>query len=172
LTSSLLVLMTPYIFFSRAITVLQTPFYAVKDTRTLLISTILSFVLYAVTIGPLVHFFDYYGFPLATSLATGLGTLVMCVLMHRSFGSIGWSKLGRFGVRMACVAVAMVAALTLTGPVKLHLDPAGLFGKVLALAIPSVIALVAFCAAILFVRVVEPAVVFSQLRVLRQKVLS
>ena len=165
-------LMTPYILFSRAISITQTPFYAVRDTRTLALSMVLSFILYAVIIQPLLHWFGVYGFPLATSLSAALGTLIMCVLIHRSFGSLGWSKLGSFGVRMTCVVGAMVAALTLIGPIRLQVDPAGLLGKALALGIPSVIALVAFCAAALFVRVVEPAVVFDQLRVFRRKVVS
>src|SRR5207249_12266740 len=52
LTGSLMALMSPYILFSRAISITQTPFYAVRDTKTIVISMILSFLSYLLITPP------------------------------------------------------------------------------------------------------------------------
>ena len=169
LTSSLMALMTPYILFSRAVSISQTPFYAVKDTKTLGLSMVLSFLLYATMISPLLHWYGVYGFPLAISLSAALGVLVMCVFMHRSFGSMGWSKLQTFGVRMAGVVAAMMAALMVAGRFEVHAAAARITDKLFAIGIPSAFAMVAFLGTAVALRVISSTDISQGLNFLRRK---
>ena len=83
LTSEILALMAPYIFFTRFVSLSQTPFYAAKNTKVLVLSTIWSFVLYIAIIPVLLRLCGVYGFPLAISLASILTSVIMCVLLKR-----------------------------------------------------------------------------------------
>ena len=169
LTSSLMALMTPYIFFSRAISITQTPFYAIKDTRTLAVGMILSFVFYLAIARPLLFWLGVYGFPLATSLSTALGALYMCVILHRSFGSIGWSKLRSFGARIICVGIATVVALVMIQRFGVPRSDGTLLSKFVAVIIPSLFGAVVFFGTALGLRVINVGDMAERLNLVRRK---
>ena len=140
----LMALMAPYILFSRAISITQTPFYAVKDTRTLMFSMILSFGLY-VLITPLLLFgLRVYGLPLATSASTALGAVVMCILLRRSFGPMGWIQLRTFSAQLVGAVAIACAGFFVGREVWLYFATPGVVGKLFAVGVPSVIGMTAF----------------------------
>ncbi len=149
-------LMTPYILFSRTISIMQTPFYAVKDTKTLCVSMVWSLLGYLMVIGPLLYFFRIYGFPLGTSLATALGTLVMCFLAHRAFGPMGWNRLSSFAVRMAGAMAISCAGFIGGNLLRTDFGRGGFLGNCIAAAIPSLIGMSAFGIGAVVFRLMKP----------------
>ncbi len=156
LTSGLMALITPYILFSRTISIMQTPFYAVKDTKTLCVSMVWSLLGYLMVIGPLLYFFRIYGFPLGTSLATALGTLVMCFLAHRAFGPMGWNRLSGFAVRMAGAMATSCAGFIGGNLLRTDFGRGGFLGNCIAAAIPSLIGMSAFGIGAVVFRLMKP----------------
>jgi putative peptidoglycan lipid II flippase len=152
LTGQLVALMTPYIFFSRAISITQTPFYAAKDTRTLVISMVLGFFLYVAIIPPLLYGLGYYGFPLATSVGTALVTGLMCWLARRSFGPMGWHHLREFMLRFSGVACVSSLGFWVGNQLTTDFGWGGFAGKCLRAGIPSLLGFSAFAAGTLAFR--------------------
>ena len=149
LTSSLMALMTPYIFFSRAISIIQTPFYAVKDTKTLVLGMVLSFILYVAVTPVLVNWLGVYGFPLATSAATGLGAVAMYALFRRSFGAMGWNQVGNFLLRIGVAIVVTSGGFLLGRQFVVQTGSGNLVNQLIAAGIPSCTGLFAFFLAVL-----------------------
>jgi len=169
LTSSLMALMTPYILFSRAISITQIPFYAVKDTKTLVLGMILSFILYVLVTPPLLYWLGVYGFPLATSAATALGTLAMCILLRKSFGEMGWRKLASFARRMSFALVLTSVAFICARGFVFRTEWGGLANKLLAAGIPSFIGLFAFFLAAVALRLFDLQATLARLGLLRAR---
>ncbi len=151
LTSQLVALMTPYILFSRMISITQTPFYAIKDTTTLVASSIWVFFLYLAVIPLALRGLGVSGFPLATSLATGLGALVMCSFARRKFGPMGWDRLGGFSLRIIGASAIGCLGFMLGNRLSTNFGFLGFLGLCFSAAIPSLLGLVAFgCGALIF----------------------
>ena len=142
-------LMTPYIFFSRAISIVQTPFYAVKDTKTLVLGMVLSFILYVAVTPVLVNWLGVYGFPLATSAATGLGAVAMYALFRRSFGAMGWNQVGNFLLRIGVAIVVTSGGFLLGRQFVVQTGSGNLVNQLIAAGIPSCTGLFAFFLAVL-----------------------
>ena len=156
LTSSLMVLMSPYILFSRAISITQAPFYAVRDTKTLVISMILSFVSYLVITPPLLYKFGVYGFPLATAASTALGALIMFLLLRRSFGAMDWSRLRTFSVQLIGASALACLALLLGQQSWMQFATSGWSRKLLAVGVPSLLGIMGFFAGAIIFRLIDP----------------
>ena len=137
ITSELLALMCPYVFFSRFVSLSQTPFYAVKNTKTLMVSMVWSFVLYVAIIPGLLKFFKVHGFPVATSLSSILSAAVMCSLLKSAFGPMGWSSLGGFVGRLAGAAVVGSLGFILGKQIVLGLPFQGISRYGIEMAIPG-----------------------------------
>jgi putative peptidoglycan lipid II flippase len=155
LTSRLISLMTPYIFFSRAISLVQTPFYAAKDTRTLVISMVWGFALYLATMPLMLFGFGFYGFPLVTSLSAALGTGLMCLFAGRSFGRMGWEELRSFLLRLATVAVVTSLGFLLGNTLTSDFGWSGVIGKCLSALVPSLLGFAAFAGTALAFRLAD-----------------
>jgi putative peptidoglycan lipid II flippase len=156
MTGTFLALLAPYVFFSRAISLAQTPFYAVKDTRSLTSSIVLSFIAYAVLLPVLRQLFGVYGLPLAMTLSTGCGVLIMAGLMRRSFGALGWSRITSVGFRLALAGAGMGAVLIVADRVMVTRDRPGLLEQIVAVAMPALLGLLVFVVLAVVFRVVNP----------------
>jgi putative peptidoglycan lipid II flippase len=166
LTSGLIALLTPYILFSRTISIMQTPFYAIKDTKTLVTSMVWSLLVYLVVIVPALYSMGVYGFPLATSLSAVIGTVVICILAHRTFGPMGWKGLSDFGSRMAGAMSVSCAGFIGGDRLSMNLGSDGFIGKCIVAAIPTLSGLIAFgCGALVF-RLIKPAEIIKQFALL------
>jgi putative peptidoglycan lipid II flippase len=155
LTGTFVALLAPYIFFSRAISLTQTPFYAVKNTRALTLSIVLSFFAYALLLPILQGLFGIYGFPAATTLSTGLGVLIVAGLIHRSFGALGWSRVRDVALRLSAAGAGMAIVLSLVER-AVGTVAAGSLQSLVTLAIPAVLGLSTFLALAVALRVVDP----------------
>ena len=157
LTSSLMALMSPYILFSRAISITQTPFYAVRDTKTLVIGMILSFLSYLLLTPPLLYEFGVYGFPLAMVASTALGALIMLLLLRRSFGAMDWGRLRTFSVQLLGASGLASLGLLLGRQPWMHFAMSGWSQKLLAVGVPSLLGIIGFFAGALIFRLIDPA---------------
>jgi putative peptidoglycan lipid II flippase len=168
LTAKLMALMTPYILFSRIISITQTPFYAVSDTKTLIKGMIWGFFLYLVVVAPSLYFFGVFGFPLATSAAAALGAAVMCYFAQRRFGAMGWSQHKTFLIRLVGALAFGCAGFWVGNRV-----PVGGFGlsrfwqKAFAAGIPSLLGVAGFGIGAVIFRLADIREISSQIRVSR-----
>jgi putative peptidoglycan lipid II flippase len=144
LTSVIIGLMTPDILFSRIVSVTQTLFYANKDMRTPLISTLIftfSHTLWAIL---LVCLLGVLGLPLAVSLASLSNTIYMIAKLQSRFGPIGWSEMWSFALRL-CATCAMAGMGCILG-MRLATLPTVSYSmnKVLDFAVPTALSMCAF----------------------------
>jgi peptidoglycan biosynthesis protein MviN/MurJ (putative lipid II flippase) len=164
LTGQLVVLLTPYILFSRLISIAQTPFYATKDTKMLVASMVLGFMLYALVAPPSFYLLGVYGFPLATSLAAALGTALMCLLIHRKFGPMEWARFRGFALRLGGSILVSCGGFAFGNRLSINDNFSGFWGRCLAAGIPSALGLIAFALGAFAFRLVEPGELAGQLR--------
>jgi putative peptidoglycan lipid II flippase len=157
LTASLMVLLSPYILFSRAISIMQVPFYAVKDTKALVLGALLSFALYILITPLLLHALGVYGFPLATVGYTAAGTFIMCVLLRRSFGSLEWTRLRTFSLKLFAAIVLACVGLLLGRESWTLFTASTLPWTVLAIGVQTLLGLIGFLAGTMLFHLIEPA---------------
>jgi putative peptidoglycan lipid II flippase len=147
LTAALIALLTPYIIFGRIIGITQTPFYARLDTRTPLLSIIMFFALYVVTVLYLADRIGIYGFPLASSFACVMTALTMSFLLHRAFGPLGWKQLKPFGLRMALVMILTICAFSVGHVINAEILADSLTAKWIRFLVPTALGSISFLAA-------------------------
>ncbi|PYO51138.1 MAG: hypothetical protein DMD72_00395 [Gemmatimonadetes bacterium] len=101
LTGVLIQFMVPDILLGRVVSMSQTLFYANKDMRTPLISTVIFTLAHTTFAILLVRFLGVLGLPIAVSLASLSNAIYMTVKVHSRFGPIGWRDMRDFPFRLA-----------------------------------------------------------------------
>ena len=101
LTGVLIQFMVPDILLGRVVSMSQTLFYANKDMRTPLISTVIFTLAHTTFAILLVRFLGVLGLPIAVSLASLSNAIYMTVKVHSRFGPIGWRDVRDFPFRLA-----------------------------------------------------------------------
>jgi len=147
LTAVLIALLTPYVIFGRIIGITQTPFYARLDTRTPLLSVVMFFALYVVSVPLLANRIGIYGFPVASSLASVMTALTMAVLLQRAFGPLGWKQLRAFGLRMTLVMSLTICAFAVGHAINAEILSDSLAAKWIRFLVPTALGSIAFLAA-------------------------
>ncbi len=139
LLGMIIAVMSPYILFSRTISIFQTPFFAVGEMKKPMYGMLVSFFVYIAVAFSLLKAMGVFCFPLAHSLSTLAATIIMIVMFLRQYGSIDWKEFLRFLLRL-CLATAgfgLVLALLQTGE---HFFEVRTFkDKILIFAVPSII---------------------------------
>jgi putative peptidoglycan lipid II flippase len=146
-TAILMALLTPYVIFGRLIGITQTPFYAKLDTKTPLISVILFFGLYTITVALLTRTIGIYGFPIASSFASVMTAVTMSALLHREFGPLGWKLLKRFGSQMTIVMFLTICAFAIGHTIGGQFLSESFAAKLIRFLVPTALGFSAFLAA-------------------------
>jgi len=106
LTSAIVGFMAPSILLGRLTSIAQMPFYATRDMRPPLMSTLVFTVAHIGLAPLLVGVLGVFGLPIALSLATLCGAGYMVSKLQCRFGPIGWNDLYNFALRL-CAAGAV-----------------------------------------------------------------
>jgi putative peptidoglycan lipid II flippase len=146
-TALLIALLTPYIVFGRLIGITQTPFYAKFDTKTPLISVLIFLGVYIALVALLSKPLGIYGFPIASSFASGLTAVTMSALLQRTFGPLGWRVLKRFWTRMGIAMGFMICAFVIGHSIGAQFLSESLSDKLIRFIVPTALGFIAFLGA-------------------------
>lgn len=156
LTSLIVALFTPYLLLSRISAIIQNMFYAEMDTRTPVVSVVITFVVNTVLALLLVGSIGVYAFPLAASAASLFTALAMAFIAHRAYGPLGWTQLWQFGLRSLGVAVItalgfMVGIVAGEKIISVWI----IFDELMLFAVPTVLGFTSFLVAALLLRMIR-----------------
>jgi len=157
--SSVLLALIPYIFLGRLLGLMELPFFAEHDTKTPLAGSVTQAALY-VTIGLVsVRFLNIYSLPLASSLSYLLASLVLMSILHRRFGTLGYSRLCLPVLKIAAATLVMalfaMAAGWLVGAVPLQ----GFISRIFNFGIPTLASGTGLLTGLILVRIIDPLVI-------------
>lgn len=152
LTSIIILLMIPYILFSRVISITQLPFYATMDMRIPVLSTAFAFFIDVAFILIFFKSIGIYAFPIASSMESISAAFVMSLIFHSKFGALGWWKLKDFWLRMSGVLVIMIFGIIIGFSINNHIAIGNMADKVFFFMIPTVLGGLAFWGASIVLR--------------------
>lgn len=156
LTAQLLILMLPFMFFSRVNSIVQTPFYASLDMQTPVVVSVLSLLSYLSFVLLFKDSLGVYSFGLATSLASVLSAIVMWLMLRRRFGPMQWWRVKRFGLRLAAATGVCAIAMAFAAPAAGYLDLGHvLANRIVAVLVPTLAGSASFLAAALSLRIIR-----------------
>jgi putative peptidoglycan lipid II flippase len=159
LVAALLVLMSPYLFLSRFLGLLELPFFAKQNTHTPLMGSVLQAILFALCSLLMAPMFKIYSVPAGRTLSYVGATAFLALLLRRDIGAIGfravYGKIGRIVVASAVMGFVIYATQKGVGLLAVE----GFAGKVLALGTPSVTGFACLAAMLIALRLVDPAII-------------
>jgi len=164
LISSLMSLMAPYIVMSRLSNIMQAMFYATGDTRTPAVSALLTFVISVMVAFMGIKSLGIYVFPIASSGGALCTAIVMSILVHRRFGSLGWKRLGSFGIKFSEVLIVTTFAFMASVNIHKYVSEEILTEQLIAFMIPTTLGGITFVAASLLLGVVHLDTLYGLVR--------
>ena len=157
LVANILLLMIPYVFFGRFRSLLELPFFAEQDTRTPLLGSMISAVLFVVTSFFLVRGVGVYGVPIGRSLAYVIGAWFLGHLLRRRMGKVGFGAVGDSSTRICGATFVMAAFISLGSFLTTFLPFDGIVAKMVSLGLPSTMGLAALFISLLWLGVFTPS---------------
>ncbi len=145
LMSAIIVLMVPSIILNSFIDITQVPFFAKMNMRIPVLGSALQLFAFIIVVIVLIKNVGVYSFPIAYSIASLLNAIFMLILLHKTYGTLGWKNLKDFGYRLFGVAFTTALAFILgsnmadcffTG--KIFID------KMINFCVPSILGVTAF----------------------------
>ncbi|HUI90887.1 MAG TPA: lipid II flippase MurJ [Chitinivibrionales bacterium] len=167
LLSMIIAVMSPYILFSRAISIFQTPFFAIGEMKKPLYSMIVSFGVYVAIALAFIKTAGVFCFPLAHSVSTLLATVVMVVIFVRHFGAIDWKEFNGFILRLsiATAAFGLLLALLLSGEQFFKIQTT--VSKINIFTIPTVVGFVIFACITAVLKIADWSFITKRLALVR-----
>jgi peptidoglycan biosynthesis protein MviN/MurJ (putative lipid II flippase) len=151
--------MIPYLFLGRFRGLLELPFFAGQDTKTPVVSAMLSATLFVAISFFLVRIAGVYGIPLARSFGYGVGAWFLIHLLRRRIGKIGFGSVRDVSIRICAASLFMAVFIWvgnwLAASVPLH----GIAAKATALALPTAFGSGALILSLFVLRVLDPALI-------------
>src|SRR6266849_1859820 len=157
LVANILVLMIPYVFLGRFRSLLELPFFAEQDTKTPLLSAMVSAILFVVTSFFLVRGVGVYGVPIGRSLAYVIGAWFLGHLLRRRMGKVGFGAVGDSSTRICGATFVMAAFISLGSFLTTFLPFDGIVAKMVSLGLPSTMGLAALFISLLWLGVFTPS---------------
>jgi putative peptidoglycan lipid II flippase len=150
LASIIIALMTPYVLFSRLISVSQTPFFATMDMKIPLYSMLVSFTTYIAIALLLIKFTGIMSFPIAHSISTFCtSTFILSILIKR-FGPFMSKDLYTFSFRLFIVTICTgIVFYCGTLPFNNFINT-DMISRLISFCIPSALGFSAFIVASIF----------------------
>ena len=138
LVGNILVLLIPYIFFSRLLGLAETGFFGSADTKTPFMNNLFLAGIHASLTVVLYKTFGVYAFPLATSVSYVSSATLICFLLWRRFGDLELRLLYNHVFNVFLSTVFLVA-LTALGRYGLPDIGSGFNQKIISFAVPSIL---------------------------------
>ena len=157
LVANILLLMIPYVFLGRFRGLLELPFFAEQDTKTPLLSAMVSAILFVATSFFLVRIAGVYGIPLGRSFGYLLGAWFLSHLLRRRMGKIGFGAVRDVSIRICGASLVMALFIWAGNWLATSLPLHGLAAKATALGLPTAFGSVALIFSLFALRVLDPA---------------
>jgi putative peptidoglycan lipid II flippase len=138
LVGCILVLMIPYIFFSRLLGLVETGFFGSADTRTPFMNNLFLAGLHAALSLGMYGALGVYSFPLATSLSYICSAVSICFLLWRRFGDFEIRLLYNHTFKVFLSTVVMAATIAM-GRYGIPDVGSGFGQKLISLGLPSIL---------------------------------
>lgn len=142
--SMIIALMTPYVLFSRVISISQSPFFATMDMRTPLYSMFVSFFSYIALAVLLLKIAGITSFPIAHSISTFCTSAFILTILTKRFGSFFSSDLIKFGLRLLAVTICTGIVFYCVGLLFNNFTKIDFYSKLISFCIPSALGFTAF----------------------------
>jgi putative peptidoglycan lipid II flippase len=159
LVANILMMMIPYLFLGRFMSLLELPFFAEQDTKTPVITAMLSATLFVATSFFLVRVADVYGIPLGRSFGYGLGAWFLIHLLRRRIGKVGFGAVRDVSIRIAGASLMMAVFIWVGSWLAESLPVHALAAKAIALGLPTAFGSVALILSLFALRVLDPALI-------------
>ena len=144
LASIIIALMTPYVLFSRIISVSQTPFFATMDMKTPLYSMFVSFFTYIALALLFLRIIGIMAFPIAHSISTFLTSTFILSVFIKKFGPVFSNDLGKFALRLLLVTVCTGITFYCGAELFNNFSKIDLFSKLLSFCVQSALGFITF----------------------------
>ena len=159
LVANILLLMIPYVFLGRFRGLLELPFFAEQDTRTPVMSAMLSAILFVVTSFLLVRVAGVYGIPMGRSLGDALGACFLLHLLRRRTGKIGFGAVRDVSIRICGASLIMAVFIWVGNWLAVLIPLHAIAAKATALALPTALGSGALILSLFLLRVLDPALI-------------
>jgi putative peptidoglycan lipid II flippase len=159
LVANILLTMIPYLFLGRFRGLLELPFFAQQDTKTPVLSAMVSAILFVATSFLLVRVAGVYGISIGRSLGYGLGAWFLIHLLHRRIGKIGFGAVRDVSIRICGASLVMALFIWVGSWVAGSLPVHALAAKAIAVGLPTAFGSVALLLSLFVLGVFDPAVV-------------
>jgi putative peptidoglycan lipid II flippase len=159
LVANILLVMIPYLFLGRFRGLLELPFFAEQDTKTPVVSAMLSAILFVTTSFFLVQVAGVYGISIGRSLGYGLGAWLLIHLLQRRMGKIGFGAVRDASIRICGASIVMALFIWVGSWLAESLPVHALAAKAIALGLPTAFGSVALVLSLFALRVLDPALI-------------
>jgi putative peptidoglycan lipid II flippase len=159
LVANILLLMIPYLFLGRFRGLLELPFFAWQDTRTPVLSAMVSAILFVATSFFLVRVAGVYGIPIARSFGYAIGAWFLISLLRRQMGKIGFGAVRDVSIRICGASLVMAVFIWVGSWLAASLQVHGLVAKAAALTLPTAFGSGALLLSLFVLRVLDPALI-------------
>jgi putative peptidoglycan lipid II flippase len=168
LVANLLLAMIPFVFLGRLMGLAEIPFFATYDTRTPLLAVIIHTAIYIVVSLSMVSLLGIFAVPLGRFLSYLTASLFLLHMLRGRIGNLGFASLRDRVAKIMWATVIMGLFITIGASLSRLMPSAGAFtSKAIALGLPSFAGGIALLFALIFARLIDPAMVKSTLYSLR-----
>lgn len=143
-------IMLPGLIFGRINSIIESVFFARINMRIPYINNIILLLLNLTFIIPLSNYMGIYGLSFGFSLATFFGMIIIGWIFHFTYGSLGWQKIMGFEFKLIAISIIMAFSLFLSINTIQGFKVNGLFDKLVVLGIPSILGILTFLLASIF----------------------
>ena len=159
LVANILLVMIPYLFLGRFRGLLELPFFAEQDTKTPVLSAMVSATLFVATSFLLVRIAGVYGISLGWSFGYGVGAWFLLYLLRRRIGKIGFGAVRDVSIRICGASLIMAVFIWVGNWLAASIPLHALAAKATALILPTALGSGALILSLFVLRVLDPALI-------------
>jgi putative peptidoglycan lipid II flippase len=159
LVANILLVMIPYVFVGRFMSLLELPFFAWQDTKTPVLNAMVSAVLFVATSFFLVRIAGVYGIAIGRSLTYAVGAWFLIHLLRRRIGKIGFGAVRDVSIRICGASLIMALFIWVGNWLAASIPLHALAAKATALALPTALGSGALILSLFVLRVLDPALI-------------
>jgi putative peptidoglycan lipid II flippase len=137
LVANLMLLMVPYMLLGRILSLLELPFFAAQDTRTPLLGSLMTAVVYIGIAFGLFRSLGIFALPIGRAFAHTASTVFLAYQLRRKSGKLGFWTLRNSASKICGASLIMGLLIVLGHRLALAAPLHGFVGKVFVLALPS-----------------------------------
>jgi putative peptidoglycan lipid II flippase len=158
LVADLMLLMVPYMLLGRILGLLELPFFAAQDTRTPLLGSLMTAVVYLGIALGLVRSLGIYALPIGRAFAYTASPLFLAYQLRRHIGKLGLGSLRNSAIRICGASIVMGVLVVLSSRLATSVRLHGFIDAVIALSVPSITGVAGLLLSLFALGVLDPSV--------------